>query len=152
LLAIVNALIACVTEDSEMRIAPKRRWVVGSLVLLLAAMTTLGFLFAYQARWVRQRSAFVSLQRAELRKLGYDVNFFAKSNRKQAPGLTWLVGEKGFEKLIVCVEQGQNGQEVERAKELFPEATFIGTWGREERTFGRYGAMNKISEPPATVR
>ena len=135
-----------------MRTALKRRWVVGSLVVLFAAVTALGCVFAYQARWVRQRNAFVSLQRTELRKLGFDVNFFADNNRKPAPGLTWLVGERGFEKLIVVVEQQQKDRDVNRAKELFPEATFIGTWGREERTYGRYGAMNRVSPPPATAR
>jgi len=139
-------------EDWEMRSALKLPWVIGSLVVLLPAIAALGCVFAYQASWVRQRSEFVSLQRTELRKLGFDVNFFSDNNRKAAPGLTWLVGERGFEKLIVCVEQAQNGREVERAKELFPEATFIGTWGREERTFGRYGALNKISPPPAIAR
>jgi hypothetical protein len=129
----------------------RRRWYqfgIGTIFLLVALFAAF---LAYQANWIRERHAFLV---EENQKLAADnIAPEPPTDDTPAPGLLWLLGEKGVDAVIFWFDgknsdwsfyDGEQVARTERAMKLFPEAE-IAAWGIEyedaSRQHGTFRAM-----------
>jgi hypothetical protein len=112
--------------------APNRRWFRFSLRTLFVVVTILGCWLAYEFNWIRQRRAVVAESPKWLAYEGEDIGPMAQP---LAPGLLWLLGEKGYAgvNMVVIVDELDDTlvdswppddikSELQRVEKLFPEA------------------------------
>jgi len=118
-----------------MSTAPKRRWFSFSLRTMFVIVTLFGCWLGYELNWIRQRDALVAKNQALDLKVEHEEGAWALLTFKtlRAPGLLWMFGEEPLSDLeIIFIGDGQRPltaeeqRELERAKNLFPEATV--TW------------------------
>ncbi len=91
-------------------------------LFVLVALAALACYPANQVHWLRERRAFLAHEGVTDWTVAYARHPVA---RPTAPGLLWLLGEKGVGKLVVRPE---NEADVAAAKRLFPEAEIIEGW------------------------
>jgi hypothetical protein len=95
-----------------------RRWFRFGLKTMLVVVTAFACWLGCSLHWMREREK----GRQWLRAFGTDCG---DTGTVTAPGLLWLLGEKGQNWFFV--HSGAPKSEVDRLKTLFPETTFFGS-------------------------
>ncbi len=110
--------------------APKRRWFRFSLRTLFVVVTISAVVLgwrAYSLNWIQERQ-----KAGVLAEPPWDVpRIVVGSEEGSAPGLLWLFGERGYDRLRIAFPDeadkhrlsNEQQQVLERIRSLYPEAT-----------------------------
>ncbi len=107
----------------------KRRWSF-SLRTLFLTVTAFACWLGYELNWIRERHALLD---DNSRWMAYEASVWGKSGQ-YAPGMLWLLGEKGYESIYRRTEAPDEDAvipdriqlEIRQAERLFPEASEVG--------------------------
>ncbi|MBX3413548.1 MAG: hypothetical protein KF708_12730 [Pirellulales bacterium] len=102
--------------------APRHRWFQFQLRTLLVVLGLVSVILAYRANWIRQRRAAA---------VGWKITDFEPLHPHapaRAPGLLWLLGERGYGALYRESSKPLTNEEetqLAKAELLFPEALVV---------------------------
>ena len=109
--------------------APKGRCFRFSLRTLFVLLTLFACWLGYSTNWIRQRREALAMDRVGTE---YRKPFAYTPAAATAPGLLWLLGERGYKTISYWIPDGKDREwtpsekaDIDRLEQLFPEAGLV---------------------------
>ena len=110
----------------------RRRWFQFGLGTMFLVVTLFAVWLAYEANWMRQRQAFIAAQESSANDRSVPVSYEHTDSNTRAPGLLWVLGERGWYGVAVITAAPSQAEltlrdyvRLRTAKGLFPEANIM---------------------------